>query len=76
MRILFVCHGNICRSPMAEFVMKDIVRRNHLENRFEIASAATSREELGNPVYENTLQYAVLKDEWMANRTDGKQESP
>ena len=49
--ILFVCHGNICRSPMAEFVMKDMVRRRRLENRFEIASAATSREELGNPVY-------------------------
>ena len=51
MRILFVCHGNICRSPMAEFVMKDMVSRKHLENLFEIASAATSREELGNPVY-------------------------
>ena len=50
-RILFVCHGNICRSPMAEFVMKDLVRRKHLENRFVIASAATSREELGNPIY-------------------------
>ncbi len=50
-RILFVCHGNICRSPMAEFVMKDMVRAKHLENRFKIASAATSREELGNPVY-------------------------
>ena len=50
-RILFVCHGNICRSPMAEFVMKDLIHREHLENRFEIASAATSREELGNPVY-------------------------
>ena len=50
-RILFVCHGNICRSPMAEFIMKDMVRRNHLENRFGIASAATSREELGSPVY-------------------------
>ena len=49
--ILFVCHGNICRSPMAEFVMKDMVRRRHLESLFEIASAATSREELGNPVY-------------------------
>ena len=49
--ILFVCHGNICRSPMAEFIMKDMVRRNHLENRFGIASAATSREELGSPVY-------------------------
>ena len=50
-KILFVCHGNICRSPMAEFVMKDIVRRNHREKDFEIASAATSTEELGNPVY-------------------------
>ena len=50
-RILFVCHGNICRSPMAEFVMKALVRRNNLERRYEIASAATSREELGNPVY-------------------------
>ena len=49
--ILFVCHGNICRSPMAEFVMKDMVRRNRLERLFEIASAAPSREELGNPVY-------------------------
>ena len=50
-RILFVCLGNICRSPMAEFVMKDLVRKAGLSDRFEIASAATSREELGNPVY-------------------------
>ena len=50
-RILFVCHGNICRSPMAEFVMKDMVRVRGLDSRYEIASAATSREELGNPVY-------------------------
>lgn len=50
-RILFVCHGNICRSPMAEFIMKDLVRKAGLERRFEIASAAVSREELGNPVY-------------------------
>ena len=50
-KILFVCHGNICRSPMAEFVMKDLVRREGLEEEYEIASAATSREELGNPVY-------------------------
>ena len=50
-RILFVCHGNICRSPMAEFVMKDIVRRRGLEKDFEIASCATSTEELGNDVY-------------------------
>ncbi|MBQ2960651.1 MAG: AzlC family ABC transporter permease [Oscillospiraceae bacterium] len=50
-KILFVCHGNICRSPMAEFVMKDMVRRAGLEDKFEISSAATSSEELGNPVY-------------------------
>ena len=50
-KILFVCHGNICRSPMAEFVMKDYVKKAGLEKEFEIASAATSREELGNPVY-------------------------
>src|SRR5699024_1176723 len=50
-RILFVCHGNICRSPMAEFVMKDLVKKAGLEKDFSIASAATSAEELGNPVY-------------------------
>lgn len=50
-RILFVCHGNICRSPMAEFVLKDMVRRAGIAEQFEIASAATSSEELGNPVY-------------------------
>ena len=50
-KVLFVCHGNICRSPMAEFVMKDLVRKAGAEERFQIASAAVSREELGNPVY-------------------------
>ena len=54
-RVLFVCHGNICRSPIAEFVFKDIVRNMGLENEFYIASAATSSEEIwngvGNPVY-------------------------
>ena len=50
-KILFVCHGNICRSPMAEFIMKDLVKREGLEDRFYIASAATSTEEIGNPVY-------------------------
>ena len=50
-KVLFICHGNICRSPMAEFVMKDMVRKAGLENQFHIASAATSGEELGNPVY-------------------------
>lgn len=50
-KILFVCHGNICRSPMAEFVMKKLVAEAGLEDQFEIASAATSTEELGNSVY-------------------------
>ena len=50
-KILFVCHGNICRSPMAEFVMKDLVKQTGLEAQFQIASAATSTEEIGNPVY-------------------------
>ena len=50
-KILFVCHGNICRSPMAEFIMKDLVKNAGLEDNFEIASAATSTEELGNSVY-------------------------
>ena len=49
--ILFVCHGNICRSPMAEFVMKDLASRAGMSARFHIESAATSAEELGNPVY-------------------------
>ena len=50
-RVLFVCHGNICRSPMAEFVMKDLVKNAGLERKFSIASAATSTEEIGCPVY-------------------------
>jgi len=50
-RILFVCHGNICRSPMAEFVMKDLVKKEGLEDSFVIESAATSTEEIGNKVY-------------------------
>ena len=50
-KILFVCHGNICRSPMAEFVMKHLVEERGLQDQLEIASAATSTEEIGNPVY-------------------------
>ena len=49
--VLFVCHGNICRSPMAEFVMKDLVRKAGADTEFFIASVATSTEEIGNPVY-------------------------
>ena len=50
-KVLFVCHGNICRSPMAEFVMKDLAKKAGLASQFHIESAATSREEIGNPVY-------------------------
>lgn len=50
-RILFVCHGNICRSPMAEFVMKKLVQNANRQAEFHIESAATSSEEIGNPVY-------------------------
>ena len=50
-KILFICHGNICRSPMAEFILKDMVKKRGIAEQFFIASAATSSEELGNPVY-------------------------
>ena len=50
-KILFVCHGNICRSPMGEYVMKDLVKKAGAADKFRIASAAVSREEIGSPVY-------------------------
>lgn len=59
-RILFVCHGNICRSTMAEFVLKDMVARRGLAEQFHIESAATSTEEIGNPVHPGTA--AVLRE--------------
>ena len=62
-KILFICHGNICRSPMAEFVMKDLVEKEGLAEEFFIASSATSREEIGNPVHHGTrnklAQYGI-----------------
>ena len=67
-KILFVCHGNICRSPMAEFVMKDIVKKKGIENEFFIASAATSTEEIGNGVHYGTKN--KLKSYGIS--TDGK----
>ena len=66
-RILFVCHGNICRSPMAEFIMKALVRAKGLEGQYYIESAAVSSEETGNPIYPPAKrclrQHGVLFDE-------------
>ena len=67
-KILFICHGNICRSPMAEFVMRDIVNRAGYGNEFHIASAATSTEEIGNPVHYGTKK--KLREVGIS--TDGK----
>lgn len=67
-RVLFVCHGNICRSPMAEFVFKDMAAKAGLSEKFYIASAATSREEIGNPVHRGTK--AKLKSVGIS--TEGK----
>ena len=50
-KVLFICHGNICRSPMAEYLLKEMVRQQGLAAQFQIASAATSREEIGNDIY-------------------------
>ena len=67
-KVLFVCHGNICRSPMGEFIFKDLVKKAGVEDQFEIASAATSREEIGSPVYPPARQ-ELLKH---GIRCDGK----
>ena len=50
-KVLFVCLGNICRSPMAKYIFKDLVKKNNLENKIIIDSAATSNEEVGNGIY-------------------------
>lgn len=55
-RVLMICHGNICRSPMAEFVLKDLIQKRHLESKIEVASAATSTEEIGSAVHRGTRQ--------------------
>lgn len=53
-KVMFVCHGNICRSPMAEFILKDIIKKRGLEDKFIISSSATSTEEIGNSVHPGT----------------------
>ena len=53
-KILFICHGNICRSTMAEYVFKDMIKKKNIDDKFYVDSAATSREEIGNPVHYGT----------------------
>lgn len=67
-KILFVCHGNICRSPMAEFVMRDIIKKEKVTSLISVASAATSTEEIGNPVHYGTKE--KLKEKGIS--TEGK----
>ena len=61
-RILFVCHGNICRSPMAEFIMKKLVSQNGLSQNFHIESAATSTEEIGNDIHSGAKNILLKND--------------
>ena len=64
-RILFICHGNICRSVMAEYVFKHLAAQAGMADRFEVDSAATSSEEIGNPIYPQALQ--CLRHHGIAN---------
>ena len=68
-KILFICHGNICRSPMAEYVLKDMVARAGAGERFEIDSAAVSREEIGNPVYPPARRELKMHGVFCGNHT-------
>ena len=71
-KIMFVCHGNICRSPMAEFILKDMVKKRRIADKFYVVSSATSTEEIGNSVYpkaakklrEHGIEPEYVNDEW------------
>lgn len=68
-KVLFICHGNICRSPMAEFIMKDMVKKLSVDDLFEIDSCATSTEELGNGIYPSALKTLKSHGIFNANHT-------
>ena len=61
-KVMFVCLGNICRSPMAEFVLKDMVKKQGLEKEFYIKSSATSSEEIGNDIHYGTRDKLIQKE--------------
>lgn len=61
MKIMFVCHGNICRSPMAEFIFKNMIEKMGISHKYEVFSSATSSEELGNPIHYGTRAKLVEK---------------
>lgn len=67
-RILFVCHGNICRSPMAEFVFKDMVKRAGIQDKFYVKSAAATSEEIGNGVHRGTVKKLMQEGVEMYHR--------
>lgn len=73
MRILFICHGNICRSPMAEFVLKALVKARGLEGLYHIESAAVSAEETGNPIYPPAKRCLTQHGVWFDNAKRARQ---
>ena len=75
-RILFVCHGNICRSPMAEFILKAMVKAEGLEDQYYIASAAVSAEEIGNPIYPPAKRCLTQHGVWFDPAKRARQVTP
>ncbi len=71
-KIMFVCHGNICRSPMAYFIMKKLIKDYHLENKIYIDSSATSKEEIGNDIYYKAKEI-LIKNNIEVNKHEAKQ---
>ncbi|MBR4428354.1 MAG: low molecular weight phosphotyrosine protein phosphatase, partial [Clostridia bacterium] len=76
MKILFLCHGNICRSPMAEFILKAMVKARGLEGLYYIESAAVSREEIGNPIYPPARRCLTQHGVWFDPARRARQVTP